>query len=98
LSLSAISDIEKTLLLAIALGNEFRLKAHNAQEYYYRFLPGDLNLSGKTVMKKIRKAFDSLTAKGLIMKHPTRGALTFELSHAGLTLAFGLRDFLDNNS
>ena len=82
------------MLLAIALGNAFRLKAHNTQEYCYRFLPDELNLSGKTVMKKICKAFDSLTAKALIVKHPTRGALTFELSQEGLSLAFRLRELV----
>ena len=87
-----LKEIEKDVLWAIAKGNHFRKAAHNSPEYYYHFLPKTLNLSGKTVMKKVRKAFGKLTTMELVHEHATGGNMTYELTTEGLRLAFELKD------
>jgi len=78
--LSALSDIEKATLQALADACSYSLSAHVPIEAVIRRFPSNLRRDAKKALKKLR-------SKGYCSQHPTRRKKTWQLSRKGLTVA-----------
>lgn len=76
----SLSDIDVAVLRAVADACNYSLSAHVPE-------PAILKRCDKSVIKDIGKSLKKLHSKGLVIRHPTRGNMTYQLSQDGLMLA-----------
>lgn len=76
--LEDLTEIERAVLLACCNANNFSLGSHVSIERIMR------RLDKKIQRKYAKKDFKKLISNGFIVKHPTRGSMTYELSPKGL--------------
>lgn len=76
-----LNSLERELLIASWIANNFSTNAHNSKRVIIRKLSPRIK-NNQQKMKKIDKAFKKLTSKGYLTKHPT-GEMTYNVSIIG---------------